>query len=151
MKRLIAILSCVALCCGLLGGCAGTPTEEPPKQYTPTGNGTGLLTSVKVVPATEKIKREDDPQIYSESVEISCAQNEYESAQIIVNAKEKIDDLYVTVSDLKSGSNTVSSQNISVYWEHYIFFKQRDIQNPNVTGLTEGYYPDALVPLNLRR
>lgn len=151
MKRLIAILSCVALCCGLLGGCAGTPTEEPPKQYTPTGNGTGLLTSVKVVPATEKIKREDDPQIYSESVEISCAQNEYESAQIIVNAKEKIDDLYVTVSDLKSGSNTVSSQNISVYWEHYIFFKQKDIQNPNVTGLTEGYYPDALVPLNLRR
>ena len=155
MKKAIGIILSLLLGCSILGGCSNTPNHDDPSSVvpvpSPTGNGTGVKTDVKVVPATEKLKREDEPQEFTENVNISCAKNEYESAQLFIKAKEKIDDLCVVVSDLKSGSNTVSSENITVYWEHYIFFEQKDIQNPNITGLTEGYYPDALVPLNLRR
>ena len=151
MKKTLAIFASIVMGCGVLAGCASTPTNQKPEEYVPTGSGSGLATTVKVVPATEKYKREDEPQTFSQSVNIACAQNEYESAQLIVKANSDIKDLYVTVSDLKSGNDTVSSTNITVYWEHYIFFKQKDIQNSDITGLTEGYYPDALVPLNLRR
>lgn len=158
MKKAISIILSVLLGCSILGGCANPGSQNNPDDPSyvapvpsPSGNGTGVKTDVKVVPATEKLKQEDEPQSYTESVNISCAKNEYESAQLIVKAKEKIDDLCVVVSDLKSGENTISTNNITVYWEHYIFFAQKDIQNPTITGLTEGYYPDALVPLNLRR
>lgn len=158
MKKTICILLSILLGCSILGGCTNSKHTNGPDNPSyvapvpsPSGNGTGVKTDVKVVPVTEKFKQEDEPQSFAESVNISCAKNEYESAQLIVKAKEKIDDLCIVVSDLQSGMNTVPAENITVYWEHYIFFAQKDIQNPTITGLTEGNYPDALVPLQLRR
>ena len=146
MKKTICILLSILLGCSILGGCTNSKHTNGPDNPSyvapvpsPSGNGTGVKTDVKVVPVTEKFKQEDEPQSFAESVNISCAKNEYESAQLIVKAKEKIDDLCIVVSDLQSGMNTVPAENITVYWEHYIFFAQKDIEGAaqNLKSRTE--------------
>lgn len=107
--------------------------------------------NVKVVPATVKYKLDQEIDSYSGSVNISLAKNEYESAQIIVCPEKNITALDVSVSDLIDGENKIASEQIEIYWEHYVYIDKNDIKNSEKTGFTQGFYPDALVPLELRK
>lgn len=106
--------------------------------------------NAKVVPATVKYKLDEEITDYSESVSISVAGNEYESTQIIIRPDRNIRSLDVEVTDLTNGGNVIPADQIDIYWEHYIFIDQNDIDNGERTGFTEGFYPDALVPIDLR-
>lgn len=107
--------------------------------------------NIKVVPATEKYKLTDTIIKFSQSADISLAANEYEAAQIIITPDFNVSDLDISVSDLVCGSEKISKENIEIFWEHYVFIGTNDIQSGETTGFTQGHYPDALVPFNLRK
>lgn len=135
--RIAAILMSGALAAGVLSACAAS---EPAQNF-----------NVKVVPATEKYKLDQPVENFEDSISISAAKNEYESAQVIITPDRNIRDMNIEVTDLTCGSDTVPAENIDIYWEHYVYLGRNDIQNSEKTGFTEGYYPDALVPFSLRK
>lgn len=92
-----------------------------------------------------KVKKNDEVITNtSDALEISAAKNEYESAQLILNAKRTIKSYTIELSDLiMKGSNDVKidKSNITPYVQHYMY-----IDEPS-KGLSEqGWFPDALVP-----
>ena len=103
-------------------------------------------TVVWTAPSTKKFLRDTNYSDYynSQEIQISTFQNEYESAQIIISSSEN-SAYTITLSDLTrvGGSETIDTENISVFHEKYIEVKTIfDTQ-----ALTDiGWYPDALVP-----
>lgn len=114
-------------------------------------NGETQNFHVKVVPATVKYKLDQEIADYSDSVSIAVAKNEYESAQIVVTPEQNVRDMNVEITDLTCGEEKIPSTQINVYWEHYVYLDKNDIKNSEKTGFAQGYYPDALVPMDLRR
>ena len=80
-----------------------------------------------------------------EKLTFSGVKNEYVSAQIFIAAFVNVDEYFLEVSDLKSGSNVLESKNFEVYKEHYInITKAQEEASPYEIG----YYPDALIPMD---
>lgn len=99
-------------------------------------------------PITEKILRDRD--IYSEikeeaSIKLRVVKNEYENAQLIMTAKQKIADYNVSISDLvNANDNTkkITKDNVDIYNQHYSYVSK----NLNRNGMPTGDIPDMLVP-----
>lgn len=73
--------------------------------------------------------------------------NEYESAQIVINAKADVAKYDLDVAALKDADgNTIAANRFSVYREHYVPVEYS--QNVN-SPYEKGSYPDALIPLDL--
>ena len=98
--------------------------------------------------STEKIlqneyDRYDDVRLDA-AVTVDACKGEYESSQLILTAKQDIQDYTVSVSDLTDGTgNTFSAENILVYHEKYI--EVTNLYEGN--GAVAGMYPDALLPI----
>ena len=101
--------------------------------------------AIWTAPSTVKYMLEQSPDYsYGNTLKIEMAQNEYESAQLIVTPETNIKSYDVTVSDLRDDEgNTISSSSIDVYAEKYIEVKTV------TTSFASGFYPDAIVPLEL--
>ena len=87
--------------------------------------------------------KEYDGSFTSEkAVKINMAKNESESGQIIVTAGKDIGKYNVAVGDLKSGSNIIPAEDITLYNEKYIEVttSSKNMDTPL------GFYPDALLP-----
>lgn len=74
-------------------------------------------------------------------ISLSAFKNESESAQLVFTPEVDVPSYDVELSDLKSGSNVLSAENVSVYNQKYIF-----VAEPTTAGYPVGYYPDALLP-----
>lgn len=80
---------------------------------------------------------------------ITMARNEYEGASLMFNAKEDINEYYVSVSDLVCGKYAITNENIAIYNIKYI----------DSIGINTVYYnnslpsgskmPDALLPFDV--
>ena len=98
-------------------------------------------------PNTLKVLR--DAHVYDEvkgegRISLRVARGEYESAQLIMEARTSIGEFDVEVFDLTDGNGkTFSKEHIAVYAEKYILVDTINEQN----GALSGYYPDCLVPM----
>jgi hypothetical protein len=93
----------------------------------------------------------NDATRFNSNITLFTAKNEYESFQIIVKApaSNNLTNVNITVSDL-SGPNSaiISSDNITLYREHYLYVTQGSRSYNATTNhpLGPGWYPDALIP-----
>ncbi|MEM7799903.1 MAG: hypothetical protein AAF633_11985, partial [Chloroflexota bacterium] len=89
-----------------------------------------------------RIGQTDEAQVQS-SFSLQAARNEYEPFQVIVTACGKA----LTISDVAmtpfSGPGSISSENITIYREHYVDVTQASPYSP----FPLQSYPDALIPL----
>ncbi len=134
--KIAAAIWGAALTAGILGSCSDGDAAQ--------------AFNVKVVPATVKYKLDQPIEEFRKSVLVSAAKNEYESAQIIVNPEKNVKNMQIETTELSCKEAKISADNIQIYWEHYVYLDNNDIKNSEKTGFTQGYYPDALVPLKLR-
>lgn len=102
------------------------------------------LHSVWVVPNSVKIMQDQlIPSNAQEILIVESAKNEHEGGQVIITAgQEPIHDVTVRVSDLINGENSISKDNVDVYVQHYM-----PITEPTTDMFMEGWYPDALIPM----
>lgn len=116
----------------------------PSETSTPSAEGYSLWG----VDNTAQILRDVDIAEYSQvqksaEVKIDTAKNEYESGQIVISAKGKVEEYTVELSDLTlvGGDAVYSRENISVYKTMYTNITS----NWNSCGQV-GWYPDGLLP-----
>jgi hypothetical protein len=93
----------------------------------------------------------DDPAKVNSSITLYSARNEYEPFQIIVKAPDSNDltNVNLTISDLRGKNGAkISSANIQLYREHYLYVTQGSKSSNSTTNppLGPGWYPDALIP-----
>lgn len=86
------------------------------------------------------------PPVDENTVNIKAAANEYEPFRLVVhnNEDQKLEDLTVTMSSLKSKGNQITADNISFYRAHYLHITKPSHRTDNPTG----WYPDALIPFS---
>ncbi len=98
-------------------------------------------------PATVKVMQNDINYAYKGKAELSydMVKNEYESCQLMITAKEGLSYDLKTVDLVGEGDNVISAENIDVYNERYIFTRDDNF------GYPDGYYPDALIPIEYAR
>lgn len=110
---------------------------------------TGDLATVWTAAGTERVLGDVDYSARYErnALTINAFKNEYESAQIIISAKQNIDAYSIKTADLKDGDgNVLSKDAFELFHEKYMYVGQ--IKNHNSpTGV--GYYPDALLPMDV--
>lgn len=105
------------------------------------GSG-GTDTVFWTAPMSVKYMLEETPDLkYGEDPSIEMSKNETESVQLIVTPSRNVSSYDVSVGELKNGENTIPSENVQVYAEHYV-----KVTQPTSTAPV-GYYPDAMVPL----
>lgn len=94
-----------------------------------------------------------DPARVNSHITLYTAKNEYEPFQIIVRApaSNNLTDVNVTISDLTGPNGAfISSDNINLYREHYLYVAEGSKSSNATTNfpLGPGWYPDALIPFN---
>ena len=92
-----------------------------------------------------------DPAKTNPTITLYSAKNEYEPFQIVVKApsSNSLSNVNLTVSNLTGPNGAViSSNNITLYREHYLFVTQGSKRYNGETNLPlgSGWYPDALIP-----
>ncbi len=109
---------------------------------------TEVNAEVWTVDATQKIFQDKayDAASASKSVTVSAAKNEYEGWQVILSAaKNSVDFSYeIIAADLTSadGQNVYEAENISFFHELYMYVSPKEYYTH------DGYYPDALLPMD---
>ncbi len=95
---------------------------------------------------TKVLRDQDYSDRYNEaSFTYEMAKNEYESAQIIISAKDKINDYTLTTSELTNADgDKITVDQLSVYNQHYIELTK----NSGPTNAPLGYYPDGMIPFD---
>lgn len=81
-----------------------------------------------------------------DSYDLTMVKNESESFQILLRDNQDFIIKEITFSDLKSGTNVISSSNLSYNFVEYVYMKNNSIhQDPkSLIRNGEGYYPDPL-------
>ena len=100
------------------------------------------------VPNTEKVMQDyeyADDFKQEAALSFEMAKGEYENAQIIMTAKADVDSIDAKVSDLKSGENVISKDNMEILFQKYVNIDK--MSNP-LANFPLGMYPDAIVPLD---
>lgn len=102
----------------------------------------GSYGTVWSAPSTVKIDQNDIDYANKGEAELifNAVKNEYESHQLLITAAKDVGEYYLESSDLKSGSDVLSKENITVYNEKYI----------KMAEAAYGSYshPDALIPVD---
>lgn len=145
MKKTAAILLAFVLLFGV-AGCSG----KEPKTVNVT-DGIVETSSYQVWSAysTEKVLKEeiDYEEKKAAKISLSAVANEYESAQLIITAKEDVSGYYMEAADLTDGAgNTIAKENVDIYNEWYTY-----VDIPTNALSSQGSYPDGLVPIDLAR
>lgn len=133
-KRLIALSVCAVLLLQF-GGCG--------KKEANNGNANTKIKGVSVwsAPSTVKVQQDDVDYEDKRPAELTynAVRNEYESQQLFITASKQIDSYDLKIEDLKNGEHVFSKENIDVYNERFTYITE--------TYYSDGYYPDALIPL----
>jgi hypothetical protein len=113
-----------------------------------TANGAGPI--VWVEDGMTRVFKNDPARVNS-STTLYTAKNEYEPFQIVVKApaSNNLTNVNVTISDLAGPNGAfISSDNIALYREHYLYVTQGSNSHNATTNrpLGPGWYPDALIP-----
>lgn len=92
----------------------------------------------------EKVLRDQQPpEQLNSTIKVEAARNEYEGGQVILRSDTSaLSNVSVSASDLTNGSNAIPASNIKIYKQHYMH-----VTEPTTEYSTEGWYPDALIPL----
>lgn len=136
-KRILAFLVTLIIVIGVIPTASGCKSVESKVEFWSTYN------TVKV----NKDRHDYDQVKMPASIDITMAQGEYESAQIIFTPEKDVNKYNVTVTDL---INTVtgevySKDRIRVYKQEYVFLASIF---ETIDGGVPGYYPDALIPMD---
>ena len=149
--KLMTRLLCFVLFAVMMFGClAGCTNVDDPKD--PENDNTGeapvefVCATMCTAPSTVKVLQSQDYASGTQKLSFKGFRNEYENAQVILNAKTDILSYDVELRDLTSGENTLSKDCFTVYNEKYIIVSEiKDI----LSGAEKGAYPDALLPLDV--
>lgn len=131
-----------AVCLILSLSCAATACEVPEEELRPE--------DVRVWSASSAVKYEKTDISEANdfcALNYEMVKNEYESKQLLITPTKDIENYDLTVSALKYGENSIAVENISVYMERYVYINS----GADATVYGQGYYPDALVPLDAAR
>ncbi|MBE5754122.1 MAG: DUF4091 domain-containing protein [Clostridiales bacterium] len=80
---------------------------------------------------------------FEPTIDLTVLKGEEEADKIIMTTGEKpIKEFDVSITDLKSGSNTLSKDNIDIYQVLYTYLGSKEFY------LYQGYYPDGLAPIS---
>lgn len=102
-------------------------------------------THIWSLPSTVKYKLDQKPSSYNLDLSIYMLKNETDSVQLMITPN--VDTVYdVKVSDLRCGNSKISKNDITIYREHYTYLNSIKNQYSEI-----GYYPDAIVPLELSK
>lgn len=93
----------------------------------------------------EQKKNAYQPKVMEAELDISMAKGETEGGQILFTAKRDISSFDFEVSDLTSGNNVISAEDIDVYKQCYTYVSDTR------TNMTIGWYPDMLLPIELAK
>ena len=146
--RLLCLMLFAVMLFGCLAGCNDETTDG-------SGNNGGdeneapvefVSATMCTAPSTVKVLQKQEYSSGTQKLSFKGFRNEYENAQVILNATIDILSYDVELRDLKSGENTLSKDCFTVYNEKYIIVSEiKDI----LSGCTTGAYPDALLPLDV--
>ncbi len=134
----ISIVLCALLAVGIFGasGCAKK------------SGGTGAeFWSASVNVKVNKDLNDYDSVKRKPEINLTMAQGEYESAQIIFTPEKDVKAYTVTVSDLKNVTtgDIFSKDRIRVYKQEYVYLATI---HQTVDGAIPSYFPDALIPMD---
>lgn len=97
--------------------------------------------------STAKIFREEDVADKSlKQLTLTMAKNEYEGGQLLMFAKENVNEYTVEVSDLINGNNVITKDNISIFNVKYISSEGVSTQYINESLPQGSEMPDAILP-----
>ena len=106
-----------------------------------------LALDAGMAPATRKILP-STPIPSEKAISLKAAKNEWEAFQIVLKNATAVENINVSLSDLKKtgGTETISATQAVLYREHYL-----NVTNESPGGLTlhervKGLYPDPLIP-----
>ncbi len=99
-------------------------------------------------PSTVKVMQDDIDYAYKGAAELSydMVKNEYESCQLMITAKSALTYDLKAADLVGADGASISAENITLYNERYIF-----THDNNSFGYANGYYPDALIPIEYAR
>ncbi len=151
--KLTTRLLCLMLFAVMLFGCLAGCNDETTDGSGNVGGGDKIEAPVEFVsatmctaPSTVKVLQKQEYSSGTQKLSFKGFRNEYENAQVILNATTDILSYDVELRDLKSGANTLSKDCFTVYNEKYIIVSEiKDI----LSGCKAGAYPDALLPLDV--
>ena len=129
--------SCAFLCSCLVlfstVSCSGGEENLPVGEMT-----------VKTPLTSEKIMLDGDlTGLDEDGIEIFGAKGEADSGQFVVRPTENVTSYDVTITDFKSGANTISATQVEICKQVYTYCSLG-----RYTGdLKSGYYPDAIIPI----
>lgn len=85
---------------------------------------------------------------FAPNLEVYSARGEAESGQIIITAGEKdVKEYTVAVSDLTCGENVYKTENVEVFFQHYVNVEKKSWnETENADYFPVGWTPDALIP-----
>lgn len=99
--------------------------------------------SIWWIEGTYKVFKEQKiPTTKSKSIKISCAKNEYEPFQLVINSKKDLDNVKIILSDMKNKKGgIVKKENIEISFVEYV-----KIETPTDSIGHKGLWPDPLPP-----
>ena len=147
MKKFRIVVS-VALCLLLAFGGAVACNDSNPQTGAPVAPAGSGDVELWGAPSTVKILRGDTD--YEDKKEAAlvykAVRGEYESYQLIMTAKGNVAAYYLETADLTSAAgDTIGAECFEVYNEYYT--QVNSVSHGN--AVRGGYYPDALVPIDL--
>lgn len=140
MKKFWRIFITMALCVGVLGGCAGSNPDE-------NGNNNHEVWSTY---STRKvIQNAADNSIYEHlpaKLSVQMMQNETEGAQLIITADGNISNYSLTATDLSDGNgNVIPKESIEVLHQKYVEIVRMHSTNKEIKA--GNFVPDMLLPM----
>lgn len=141
LNRVVSFILAAIVVLGCIG-CSGR-----------SGKTDGKSLTLWAEPSTVKIMQNDKGEAKKSAKEknvlqVSMAKNETEGVQLMMYAKKNIADYTVTISDLGSGKNVISAEQIEVYMLKYQLIESVLQTTPNEAYPIGSYVPDPMLPMD---
>lgn len=136
MKKIAAALLALFSVVSLLGGCTVVVNDEP------CG-----IENVYLLTNAEKYEKYAHIGSTPETVMTAAlAKNEGEGMQFVYKPEKAQTNVRVTVSDFVLDGGTEKIEDVTVYYQHYIYCAAAYTEYKTLQRV--GYYPDILIPIN---
>lgn len=149
-KAICTVVLAFIMAFGAFGG-ASFPVNKAPMNAADEGSAVIETQDYAVwsAPSTVKIRREQTDYADKGPAELAfeAVKGEYESRQLMITAKSEIPSYELIPASLKNAEGEeIASQNIEIYNEFYT-----EVVTPTTADLRPGFYPDALIPIDLAK
>ncbi len=92
-----------------------------------------------------------EPSDATTDLSMEAIKGETESVQLIIKPDNAVSAYRVAASDLTDGNgNTIEASNVEILTQHYIQTTSASQDAPETADMTPGWYPDALIPIDVR-